>query len=174
MKRIVGLGKPGTRYSGTRHTIGAYLAKRLLLENKRTAGVLLVIAMLGTILTIKLLKPFWEDKIDDTPDPVMEHLLEGKRAVSLLVHTNNLPLDVLYPGARVDVTDIREGEVFYLAKDVPIAGLSILEEGGYAKVILAVNLQDSENVIKNKSDTISLVLSEEGSSKTSDIEIIEM
>lgn len=146
---------------------------RLLLENKRTAGVLLVIAMLGTILTVKLLKPFWENKLDDTPDPMMEKLLEGKRAVSLLVHTSNLPLDVLYPGAKVDVTDIRDGEVFYLAKEVPIAGLSILEDGGYAKVTLAVNLQDSENVIKNKSDTISLVFSDSGA-HSNDIEIIEM
>lgn len=147
---------------------------RLLLENKRTAGILLVVAMLGTILSVKLLKPLWEKNEDDSPDPVMEKLLEGKRAVSLLVHTSNLPLDVLYPGAKVDVTDIKNGEVFYLAKDVAIAGLSIQEEGGYAKVTLAVNLRDSESVIKNRSDTLSLVLSEEGNRNNSDIEIIEM
>jgi hypothetical protein len=130
--------------------------------------------MLGTILSVKLLKPFWEKDQDDSPDPVMEKLLEGKRAVSLLVHTSNLPLDVLYPGAKVDVTDIKNGEVFYLAKGVSIAGLSILEEGGYAKVTLAVNLQDSESVIKNRSDTLSLVLSDDSGHNNSDIEIIEM
>jgi hypothetical protein len=147
---------------------------RLLLENKRTAGILLIVAMLLTILSVRLLKPLWEKDEDSSPDPLMGNLLEGKRAISIVVKTANLPLDVLYPGAKVDVTDIKNGEVLYLAKDVPIAGLSIMEEGASAKVTLAVNLQDSENVIKNRSDTISLVLSGDNNHGSGDIEIVEM
>ena len=146
---------------------------RLILENKRTAGILLVSAMLITLLGVRLLKPMWESRESDTPDPLMGKLLEGKRAVSLVVKTSNLPLDLLYPGAMVDVTDIRNGEVFYLAKGVAIAGLNIIEEGVSAKVTLAVNQQDSENIIKNRSDTICLILSSKNPD-SSDIEIVEM
>jgi len=147
---------------------------RLLLENKRTAGILLATAMLATVLSVKLLKPLWENTEDTSPEPIMGKLLEGKRAVSIVVKASNLPLDVLYPGAKVDVTDIKDGEVFYLARDVAIAGLSIMDDNSLAKVTLAVNMQDSENVMKNRSDTISLVLSEEGNHNNSDIEIVEM
>jgi len=146
---------------------------RLILENKKAAGILLIAAMFLTLLGVRLLKPIWEKNEPDTADPLMEKLLEGKRAVSLVVKANNLPLDLLYPGAKVDITDIRNGEVVYLAKGVAVAGLNIIEEGVSAKVTLAVNQQDSENIIKNKSDTISLILSS-NKPDASDIEIVEM
>ena len=147
---------------------------RVLLENKRTAGILLVVAMLGTVLSVKLLKSFWESSSDDTNGPTMEKLLDGKRAVSLVVKTSNMPIDVLYPGAKVDVTDIKNGDVLYLARDVAIAGLSVSEEGEFAKVTLALDTQDSENVIKNRSETISLILNAESDRDSSDIEIVEL
>jgi hypothetical protein len=129
--------------------------------------------MFATLAGVRLLKPIWENSDADTPDPLMTKLLEGKRAVSFVVKTSNLPLDLLYPGAMVDVTDIRNGEVFYLAKNVAIAGLNIIEEGVSAKVTLAVDQTDSENLIKNRTETVSLILSSNKSDST-DIEIIEM
>jgi len=129
--------------------------------------------MFVTLLSVRLLKPMWESRESDIPDPLMEKLLEGKRAVSLVVKTSNLPLDLLYPGAVVDVTDIRNGEIFYLARNVAIAGLNIIEEGVSAKVTLAVNQPDSENLIKNRTETVSLILSD-NKHDSSDIEIVEM
>ncbi len=129
--------------------------------------------MFTTLIGVRLLKPIWESSEPDTPDPLMGKLLEGKRAVSLVVKTSNLPLDLLYPGAMVDVTDIRNGEVFYLARDVAIAGLNIIEEGVAAKVTLAVNQPDSENLIKNRTETVSLILSD-NKHTSNDIEIVEM
>jgi len=146
---------------------------RLVLENKKTAGILLIVAMFATLIGVRLLKPIWESSQTDTPDPLMTKLLEGKRAVSLVVKANNLPLDLLYPGAMVDVTDVRNGEVFYLAKGVAIAGLNIIEEGVSAKVTLAVDQQTSENIMKNRTDTVSLILSS-NKPDSSDIEIVEM
>ena len=146
---------------------------RLILENKKTAGILLIVAMSITLLGVRLLKPIWESGETEAPDPLMGKLLEGKRAVSLVVKTSNLPLDLLYPGAMVDVTDIRNGEVLYLARDVAIAGLSIIEEGVAAKVTLAVDQPDSENLIKNRTETVSLILSD-NKHTSNDIEIVEM
>ena len=128
--------------------------------------------MFATIISVRLLKPIWEARELETADPVMEKLLEGKRALSIVLKSANLPMDLLYLGAKVDVTDIKDGELFYLARNVPLAGLSMTGEGDWAKVTLAVNIQDSETIIKNRTDTLSLMLS--NLDANTDIEIVEM
>lgn len=131
-------------------------------------------SLLGTLLFVKVLKNYANEPHDDN-GAFLAEALKGKKAVSVLIKSESLPMEFLYPGVKVDLVDKKTQDITYVVKDVYVVGVSIVQEGAMTKVTLAVNNDEGERVIKTKSDDLGLIIRGYGSNKDNDdVEIVEL
>ena len=136
--------------------------------------IIAVGAMLGTMLFVKAIKSWASSGDGNEVDAFFEKAMDGKRAASILIKTSNLPVEMLYPGVKVDVVDKKEDGVSYIVRDVYVVGVSVIDEGQNTKITLAVNKDESEKMLSVKSDNISLLIRGNNSKGNDDIEIEEL
>jgi hypothetical protein len=128
-------------------------------------------SLLGTLVFVSLIKAYAGNEEQTYDDAIIYDALNGKIAVSVNIPLSYLPMELLYPGVIVDLTESLEKDTNYLVRDVPVVGLSIIESGSVAKVTVAVSSVEGEEILNAKQDKIRLFV--KGDKNTADIEIIE-
>jgi len=146
---------------------------RIVLTSKRLVLIIAIGSMLVTMLFVRVVKN-WVSSDSEDVDVFFEKAMDGKKAVSLLVKSSSLPIELLYPGVKVDVINKNDDGVSYIVRDVYVVGISVMDEGQNAKVTLAVNKDESEKVLSIKGDNVSLLVRGNNSKESDDIEIVEM
>jgi len=123
-----------------------------------------------TIFFIKIINTQNQD-LDLNPSFVEEEL-KGKNAITLSLKIENVPLEFIYPGAKIDIMKNFRNQVLRLAKNVPIAGVSIIDTET-VRLVLGVDNGQEENILQNKSDDLFIVLVGDKRIKNK-VEIIEV
>ena len=123
-----------------------------------------------TIFFIKIINTQNQD-LDLNPSFVEEEL-KGKNAITLSLKIENVPLEFIYPGAKIDIMKNFGNQVLRLAKNVPIAGVSIIDTET-VRLVLGVDNGQEENILQNKSDDLFIVLVGDKRIKNK-VEIIEV
>lgn len=146
---------------------------KLILASKLTVLLISLASLLGTLVFVKLIKAYTSDDETYYNEAIIYDALNGKIAVSVNVPVSYLPMELLYPGVAVDLTESLGNEINYLVRDVPVVGLSIIEAGTVAKVTVAVDSTEGEGILNAKQDKIRLFVKGDRDKNTDDIEIIE-
>lgn len=147
---------------------------RVVLTSKRLVLLISIGSLLGTLLFVRVLKHYTFSN-EEQEVPVLLDALKGKKAVSVSLKLSSLPMDFIYPGVRVDLVEVKDSIVSYVVKDVYVVGIGVMSEENLAKITLAVNNDESENIMKKDGQTLSLIVRGEGNNKDlDDIEIVEL
>jgi hypothetical protein len=132
-----------------------------------------IASLLGTLAFVKLIKAYAKDDDTSYNEAIIYDALNGKIAVSVNIPLAYLPMELLYPGVAVDLTESLGDDLNYLVRDVSVVGLSIIEAGTMAKVTVAVSSAEGEEILNAKQDKIRLFVKGDRDKNTDDIEIIE-
>jgi hypothetical protein len=117
-----------------------------------------------------------ETKEDNSLKIFYDSVMKDKKAVSIILSTRNIPIELLYPGIKVDLIEKSDdNEINHIVKDVFIISISVLGGEEKARVVLALNDFDSKKVLSTKAESLRIILrGEEESEKSNDIEIVEL
>lgn len=131
-------------------------------------------SLCGTLVAVKFIKSFRTNE-EDNGAVLLEEALKGKKAVSMLFNISELPVELLYPGAKVDVIDRTGTDVESLVDDITVVGVSYLPEREQAKVFVAVSQDQSMKILGAEGKKLGIVVvgSADYPSDDDDIEIIE-
>ena len=131
-------------------------------------------SLCGTLVAVKFIKSFRTNE-EDNGAVLLEEALKGKKAVSMLFNISELPVELLYPGAKVDVIDRTGADVESLVDDITVVGVSYLPEREQAKVFVAVSQDQSMKILGAEGKKLGIVVvgSADYPSDDDDIEIIE-
>lgn len=128
------------------------------MNNKTFVVLLSVLSLFFTLLFVKYIKNH-STTDDKTLTPFYYEALQGGRsAVSVLFRTENLPVDLIYPGVKVDVVEAETDDIKYLVKNVFIVAVSFMEDKETVKVDLALNEMESKRIILSKALNIKLLV----------------
>ena len=150
---------------------------RNILNAKRLVILSSVFALVFTIVFVKYLKLDSKKNEISQEDIFFEEALKNKKALTIVVETNEVSLDFIYPGVKVDLLNKSDGsDLNYIVQDVYVVGVNIIEEGAKAKVSLALTEEQSLKVLSVKGKIGFLIRGNEDKNKKSkeDIEIVEM
>ncbi len=128
--------------------------------------------MLVTLFLVRLIRSV-PANTDDEGAVLLYEAIKDKKAVSVLFDISKLPLEIIYPGVKVDILN-REpsGELDKLVSGVTVVGLSFLPDKDLAKLFVAVDEQESIKILEAADKDLDIaVLGDKQSSQ--DIEIIE-
>ena len=150
---------------------------KLILSSKLAVLFISLASLLGTLLFVSFIKSY-EAHPDLEADyaayeALINEAMKGKTAVSVNIPMAFLPLELLYPGVNVDITDTSREDIRYLARNVTILGLSTIGTGALARLTLAVSPSQGEDILNAKQDSIGLLVKGENSSDIDEIEIVE-
>ena len=146
---------------------------RIALNSKKMVAVICLISLFGTLLLVKFIKGYNTQDDYNDEDPVLEEAMKGKKAVSLLFNMSDLPVELLYPGVKVDVVDKTSSEVSEVVENVTVVGVSFLPETQQVKVLIAVNDDQSFKVLGSGGKTLGLVILGSSNLANDEIEIVE-
>ena len=130
-------------------------------------------SLLGTLGFVKLIKAYASDEDVNYSEAIIYDALSGKIAVSVNIPLSYLPMELLYPGVVVDLTETSGDEVNYIVRDVAVVGLSIIEAGTMAKVTVAVSSTEGEEILNTNQDKIRLFVKGDKDKDSDEIEIVE-
>ncbi len=146
---------------------------RIILSSKLIVLFISIASLLATLGFVKLIKAYASDEEVNYSEAIIYEALNGKIAVSVNIPLSYLPMELLYPGVIVDLTEASGDEVNYIVRDVAVVGLSIIESSTVAKVTVAVSSTEGEEILNAKQDKIRLLVKGNKDKDSDDIEIIE-
>lgn len=148
---------------------------RIIVNSKKIILVICVVSFFITLFLAKFINSM-EVEEDNSLKIFYDSVMKDKKAVSVILSTRNIPIELLYPGIKVDLIEKSDdNEINYIVRDVFIISISVLGGEEKARVVLALNDFNSKKVLSTKSDSLRIILrGEEGSKNTNDIEIVEL
>ncbi len=145
---------------------------RIILNSKKMVAVICVFSMFATLLLVRLIRSVPTDT-DDEGAVLLHDAIKDKKAVSVLFDIAKLPLEIIYPGVKIDLLNRDpSGEIDKLVSGVTVVGLSFLPDKDLAKLFIAVDEQESIKILEAGNKDLDIVVLGENPN-TQDIEIIE-
>lgn len=129
------------------------------------------VTMLLTIFFINILNSN-KTEAADLDQVFLKSELKGRNAITLSLRIENVPLEFIYPGVKVDIMAHNSNSVLTVAKNVPVAGVTIMDSET-VRLILGLLDGEEELILQNKTDELFIVLIGEKTERNK-VEIIEV
>jgi hypothetical protein len=152
--------------------------KRKILVSVNSKFFVAIISILSLVLTlflVRFIKTYNTDESSLSP-MYYEALRNNRNAYSLVFNTQDVPIDLIYPGVRVDVLEKKDEDIKYLVKNVYIVSVNFIDYGERVKIDLALNELETRSLVLSKLDNLVLLVKghKEDRIDSEDIEIIEL
>jgi len=133
-----------------------------------------LLSLVFTLFLVRFIKSY-NTNAEETLNPLYyEALSSGKSAYSLVFNLEIIPIDLIYPGVKVDLIEKDFQDVKYIVRNVYVVAVSFIENGEKVKIDLALNELEIKHLMLSKHEN--LVLSVRGLQEKEEegIEIIEL
>jgi len=133
-----------------------------------------LLSLVFTLFLVRFIKSYNTNEEETLSPLYYDALSSGKSAYSLVFNLELIPIDLIYPGVKVDLIEKGIEDIKYIVRNVYVIAVSFIENGEKVKIDLALNELEIKNILLSKLEN--LVLSVKGFQEKEEegIEIIEL
>lgn len=149
--------------------------KLILSVNSKLIVVMLsIFSLILTLFFVRYIKSYNNENEDSITAYYYQALKDGRSAVSIVINVDDTPIDLIYPGVKVDILEKQAQEVNFIVKNVYVVSATIYQDGEKIKVDLALNEQESKRVMLTNTSNLKLLVKGEDSKIGNTLEIQEL
>jgi len=133
-----------------------------------------LLSLIFTLFLVRFIKSYNTSE-NNTYNPLFyDALRNGRSAYSLTFNLEDIPVDLVFPGVKVDLIEKTLEDVKYLVRNVFVVSVSFIENGEKVKIDLALNEIEIKNILLSNSKNLSLSVKGELEKEEEGLEIIEL